>query len=64
MFGSKLFGTTLFGHGGTAVPFVAARSCRSYTVPFENRFEEVASENRFEEVASENRFESITCEGS
>ena len=61
MFGSRMFGTTMWGSLG-AQPFVAAAPCRTYTVPFEDRFFAVAFENRFDVVPFENRFDDIAFE--
>lgn len=46
MFGSFMWGTTMWGSSGVTT-FAMAAACRLFTVPFEDRFFTVPAESRF-----------------
>lgn len=60
MFGSFMWGTTMWGSAGITT-FAMAAACRREDVEAENRFFVVPFENRFYDVPAENRFPKPKC---
>lgn len=60
MFGSRMWGTTMWGSSGVTI-FALASACRLQAVDFEDRFFDVSFEDRFFGVPAESRTSKPLC---